>query len=297
MGKLFPAALLTISLSAALGGCSDGKSAAVAAAPPVSATAPVEETINREPVTASGPLIVENQLDMAAQREGMVMKIVAEPDDRVQAGQLLALLDDRQLQADLNGARAKSRSIAADLKNWKAEAKVLEADYERAKQMWDAQLITKQQLDHARYKAESDQFDVQRVEELLSNAQAAERSLEIELEKTRITAPFNGVIARRYVRAGQKIAIGDRLFWISAEGPLRARFVLPAQALRTISKGQELSLTLPDFPGPAQTARVVSVSQVVDPASGTIEVLTELIRPAKELRPGMTVNLSVDPSK
>jgi RND family efflux transporter MFP subunit len=242
-------------------------------------------------------LIVENQLDVSAQREGVVMKTMAEPGDRVKPGQLLAQLDDRQLQSDLTGARAKTRSIAADLKNWKAEAHVLEADYDRAKRMWEAELITKEQLDHAKYKAESDQFDVQRVEELLTNARAVERSLELEIEKTHITAPFSGVVARRYVRVGQKVALGDRLFWVSAEGPLRARFTLPAQALSKVRKGQQVALTVPEFSGPAQTARVVSVSPVVDPASGTIEILTELIGPSKELRPGMTVNLSLDPGK
>ncbi|MGH9495639.1 MAG: biotin/lipoyl-binding protein, partial [Candidatus Sulfotelmatobacter sp.] len=52
----------------------------------------------------------------------------------VKAGTLLAQLDDRQLQAQLESARAKSRSVEADLNNWKAERKVMQADYTRAQQ-------------------------------------------------------------------------------------------------------------------------------------------------------------------
>jgi len=212
----------------------------------------------------------------------------------VKVGQLLAVLDDRQVASDLEAARAKTRSIEADLNNWKAEAEVLHADYVRAQKMWDAQLITKEQLDHAKYKVESDRWDVRRVEELLTSARATERSLELELEKTHIRAPFDGLVARRYVRVGQKVAIGDRIFWVTATSPLRVKFTLPERFVNTMKKGQELTVTTPGAPELAQKAKVIEVSPIVDPASATIEVLAELMNPAKELRPGMTVNLRID---
>ena len=71
---------------------------------------------------------------------------------------------------------------------------------------------------------------------MLTNAQAAERSLELEKEKTRITAPFDGIVARRYVRVGQKVAISDRLFWVTAVAPLEVKFTLPE---RFLGKGKE----------------------------------------------------------
>ena len=125
------------------------------------------------------------------------------------------------------------------------------------------------------------------------NAQASERSLELEAEKTRIRAPFTGLVARRYVRAGQKVALGDRIFWVTAEGPLRVRFTLPARFLGQIKKGQEIPLTAADFSTDERSAKVIEISPVVDPASGTIEVLAELMGKAGDLRPGMMVNLRI----
>ena len=180
---------------------------------------------------ASGPIIVEDQVDVSAQRDGVVAKVLAEPGTQVRKGQLLAALDDRQITADLEAARAKTRSTENDLKNWEAEAKVLDSDYARAEKMWEAQIIPKEQLEHAKYKAESDQWDVKRVSELLANAKQVERSLELELEKTQITAPFNGVVARRYIRAGQSVARNDRLFWVTAVAPMRIRVTLPERFL------------------------------------------------------------------
>src|SRR5262249_26976583 len=141
------------------------------------------------------------------------------------------------------------------------------SDYERAQKMWEAQLITKEQLDHAKYKMESDQWDIKRVEEMLVNAQETEKSLELEVEKTRIRAPFDGIVARRYVRAGQKVALGERIFWVTGQGPLRVRVTLPANLLSRVKKGQELSLTSPDIPSEKHMARVIEISPVVDPAS------------------------------
>ncbi len=275
-------------------GCSSSQPSVMAASEPASAVPVNAPAASREQVwTASGPLVVENQVDVAAQRDGVVAQTMAEPGMRVKTGQLLAKLDDRQIATDLEAARAKTSSIAADLENWKAESKVLDADYQRAQKMWEANLITKEQLDHARYKAESDVWDVKRVEELLVNAQASQQSLELELEKTRIRAPFDGVVARRYIRAGQRVASGDRLFWVTAEGPLRIRFTLPEQMIGHIRTGQEIQVASSDVPGETHKARVVEVSPVVDPASGTIEAAAQLQGRSGALRPGMTATVRI----
>jgi membrane fusion protein (multidrug efflux system) len=250
-----------------------------------------------EPLTVSGPLVVEHQVDVTAQRDGVVSNISTEAGARVKAGTALAHLDDRQLSANLEAARARTRGVAADLKNWQAEAEVLKADYGRAQRLWDLGLISQEQLEHAKYKAESDQWDIKRVSETLNTAHEEEHALELEIEKTRIAAPFNGLVARRYVRAGQAVTKGDRLFWVTAEGPLRLRFTLPEKFLGQLKKGQELPLTSPDVPQEKHTAKIMEISPVVDPSSGTIEILAELIGPAGNLRPGMTATVRVNNSR
>jgi membrane fusion protein (multidrug efflux system) len=239
-------------------------------------------------------LIVEHQLDVLAQREGVIAELRSEAGAHVHVGELLAQLDDRQLVADLEAARARTRSTEADLKNWEAESKVMQADYERAQKMWDAQILTKEQLEHAKFKAESETWDVQRVRELLTNASQSERSLELELDKTRIRAPFSGVVARRYVRQGQQVAKGDRLFWVTAEGPLDMRFTLPEKFIGRVQKGQVLPMMTPDLPDQKYKVRVVHVSPVVDPASSTIEVTVELEGKPGSLRPGMDASVSLE---
>jgi len=284
-----------IILALALSSCGDASDTSkVAAAPPPVArpTAPTPSAPDDSAFVASGPVVVENQVDVAALREGLVVSILAEPNTRVRKGQLLARLDDRQISADLDAASAKTRSIQADLKNWQAETRVLESDLTRAQKLWEAGVFTKETLEHAQYKVEADKFEISRENELLTNAEATERSLELEKEKTRITAPFDGVVARRYVRAGQKVAIGDRLFWVTAVAPLEVKFTLPERFLGKIKNGQMVSVDLADGATAVHhIAAVTQISPVVDPSSGTIEVLARLQGQVADLRPGMLTTI------
>ena len=269
--------------------------AAAPASPASGAPAPAVSVPSSDSgLTVSGPLIVEHQLDVLAQRDGVVAELRSEAGARVHAGDLLAQFDDRQLTADLEAARAKTRSMEADLRNWEAEAKVMQADYDRAQKMWDAHIISNEQLEHAKFKAESETWDVRRVRELLTDANQTQRSLELELEKTQIRAPFSGVVARRYVRQGQQVVKGDRLFWVTAEGPLGMRFTLPEKFIGQIQKGEVLPMMTPDLPDQKYRVRVVQVSPVVDPASSTIEVAVELEGKPGSLRPGMDANVRVE---
>jgi len=297
--------ICAISTALLVASCGDGSSSTPnvtnaanppAAASPASTAAPIEpahpaETSADSGSIVSGPIVVEHQVEIAAQHDGLVQKIYFDAPARVKTGTLLAKMDDRQIAANLEAARAKTRSIAADLKNWQAEAQVLEADYGRAKQLWDLGLISQEQLEHAKYKAESDKWDIQRVQETLNTAKQDELALELELEKCKVMAPFDGLIARRYVREGQSVAKGDRLFWVTSEAPLMMRFTLPEKMFGQVRAGQTYEVTSVDVAGERHTARVKQISPVVDPASGTFEVLVELVGDRGAFRPGMTAQV------
>lgn len=262
-----------------------------AAQPPIVPSASTQEA---DVYVASGPIVVENQVDVAAQRSGLVTRVLAEVGKSVHKGDTLALLDDRQVSADREAAAAKVLGLEADVKNWEAEVKVLQSDKDRADKMWEAQLITKEEVEHVRYKEVADEYELERARQAVQIARDQLRSLEMELEKTRITAPFDGIIARRYVRAGQQVAVGDRLFWVTAVSPLQVKFTLPEKFLAKLKRGNKLEVVAAEVPGPSHTARIIQISPVIDPSSGTIEVLAEVVGPAVDLRPGMTVQIRLE---
>jgi len=260
--------------------------AAPADPPVLAASAAVEPDL-----VVSGPIVVEHEVDLTAQRDGVIAKLFYDVPARVKAGTLLAQMDDRELQASLDSARAKSRSIEDDLNNWKAERQVMQADYVRAQELWNEGLTSAEQLQHAKYQVESHDWDIKRVTELLNDSRDDERSIELEIEKTKIVAPFDALVARRYIREWQSVAKGDRLFWITSEAPLLVRFTLPERLFGKVRRGQIFAVDSPDAPGERHSARVREVSPVVDPASGTFEALVELIGNSGSLRPGMTASV------
>ena len=277
-------------------GCSGSRQTAVVAAAPVHGETAQPSSVAKESVfVASGPVVVENQVDVAALREGLVVSILAQPGTLVHKGQVLAKLDDRQISADVEAAAAKVRSIEANLKNWEAETNVLRADRSRAEKLYEAQVIPKEELEHVQFKEESDEYEVQREAESLNNAKAMLKSLELEREKTSIIAPFDGIVARRYVRAGQKVSAGERLFWVTAIAPLQVKFTLPERLLWAVKKGQEVSVASADAAAADKhTAKIIDVSPVVDPSSGTIEVMAQIEGSAPDLRPGMLATIRID---
>jgi len=288
------ALLAMVGVSVLLSGCTSNPVPAGEAAtlPPKPST---EATIQHPPATAdymaSGPIVVENQVELIAQRDGVVSEVFVETGAPVKKGQLLARLDDRQLRADREAAAAKLRSTEADLKNWEAGVKVAQAERDRSEQMWKANIVAKEQHERAKYRYDAAQFEAERQREDMKYAQETLRSLDFELEKTRITAPFDGLVARRYLRPGQGVAKNERLFWISAVSPLRVKFALPEAYLARVHKGTDLIVIASATPGEIHEARVVSVSPVVDPSSDTIDVTAELRGPSNGLRPGMTATI------
>jgi RND family efflux transporter MFP subunit len=285
--------LLALLAVASLAGC--GKTEpALAALPTVSAKTVDQPTVTTpaaQGFLATGPLVVEDQVDVAAQRAGVVALIVKDTGEAVHKGDQLAQLDNRQLVAEHDAAEARLRSSEADLQDWQAESKVAEADLKRAEAMREAGINTQEELDHARYKLEGSQFEIEKAQQNVKNAQANLRALDLELEKTHIESPFDGVVARRYVRAGQEVAVGDRLFWVTAVRPLRIRFTLPEKFIATISRGLELRVSSADQPTIQHAAEVVQVSPVVDPSSATFEVVAQIVDSTTDLRPGMTANV------
>lgn len=288
---------MVVAATMCLAACSgqSGPTVSAAAPAPAAPAAPVASQPAPQEFQASGPLVVENQVDVATQREGVVAKVVADVGARVHKGDLLVVLDDRQLTANRDAAKAKADGMAADYQHWVADLKLRESDLSRAEQMWQAQLITKQSLDHDRYSVESGKFYLQRQAKDVDNAKAELAAAELELAKTRIVAPFDGVVARRYVNVGQKVALNDRVEWVTATSPLNVRFTLPQEYVDRIKLGDLVQIA-PSFNTRDQhRARIRQISPVIDPGSGTFEVQAQVEGAPGELRPGMTVNIGVKP--
>ena len=207
-------------------------------------------------------LYAEREADTRTRIDGIVDKVLVDLGDPVSAGQLLALLKDDREAAQLASARAAHE--------------LARAEHERAKELRSKELVTQAELDQAVYR--------------FKTAEATLHDLEAQLEYTRIRAPFAGVVAHRHVRPGQPVEEGDAIVRVTAPRPLRAELLVPEVEAGRIAIGDRVQIRGSD--GSVGTAVVARIAPVVDPVSGTIEILLE-VRNAGRLRPGSAVTVEL----
>ena len=180
------------------------------------------------------------------------------------------------------------------MREWQAEQEVNTADLHRADIMRSDNIMDQEDWEHVKYKLQETIAEVARYKADESTAEFQLSALDVQLEKSRVTAPFAGVIGRRSVRVAQEVKNGDALFWITAERPLHILFTIPESALRSIHPGTRLALTTSVYPDLHQAATVRRVSPVVDPASDSLEVIGDLDNPSPLLKPGMSMQVHLD---
>jgi RND family efflux transporter MFP subunit len=300
MGRWTAAMAATLLIGIGLGCSSGGTNTGTVAAAVVPAPAPIavqppapEPSQAGDAIVTSGPVVVEQQLDVVALRAGVIASMDADVGSGVQKGQMLARLDDRQVAADRSAAEYKAESLESDLKNWQSAVDVKKSDLQRAEAMRQAGINTQEALDHAKADLTATQYEVERQRREMQSAQATLQSLDLELEKTRIAAPFGGVVSQRYVRLGQYVVTGDKLFQVTGNSPLEIRFTLPEKDVTALRRGDLVTVApTPEF-RVTSTAAVTHLSPVVDPGSGTIEVTAVLTRKVPGLLPGMVASVRV----
>ena len=241
--------------------------------------------------STSGPLVAEQQADVAAQRDGRVVEVKIDIGDHVRKGQLMALLDDRALHAACDEEKSKVASLQAQVKEWQSEQQVEEADLRRADALRSDRILSDEDWEHVKYKLAETVSEVARYKADELGAEAKLEAANLQLAQSQIVAPFAGVVGRRSLRMAQEVKAGDVLFWISAEAPLHVMFTVPESAMQAFERGASLMLTTEDYPTLRQRGRVYRVSPVVDPASGSVQVIGEVIDPSPLLKPGMRMQV------
>lgn len=280
----------------ALAGCGVNSSTEATSQPPPStvqppASPPTDEKSESEENEILSVLSVEREVDLLAQVDGIVVEIVRDEGAQVQAEAVLARLDDRELRANLERARAELLIAQNNVKYSEAELKARQAAYRRAQEMRELGLNSDADLEEAEFRAKGAGFDLESWRATVDRTQAEIRMLEINLEKTSIRAPFAGVVARRYIRQGQNVLKDDKCFRLSQLSPLQVRFLVAETAARHPQPGDAVQVVPVSDSQRVYRARVAKVSPTVDAASGSFEVTAQLTDDIHELRPGMSVRV------
>lgn len=292
--------LIAAALAVVAGGCGDSTVASGSKpASPSSANAAGSVAPTRPDARAADSsdilsvLSVEHQVDVATQRDGVVLSVGRDEGTAVKAGEILGQLDDRTLQMELIKAKDDLQVSQNNVKFKEAELKAKDAAYRRQQQLRDYGLSSQADLEAAEFQAKGAEYDLHGWEALVESGQAEIRRIEIEIDQTRLRAPFSGVVVRRYIRQGEAIAKGDRCFRVSQLSPLQVQFQIPESSPRRPAKGTSVDLSLVGDSGRLLRAHIVKISPTVDPSSDSYDVVAQLTGPGlSDLRPGMAVRVN-----
>jgi membrane fusion protein, multidrug efflux system len=214
------------------------------------------------PLALPAQLHVEHDAAIYARSSGIVESVLVDLGGRVRAGQLLARLE------------ATDQIIALEQAKDRHDNTVVQAGRQRA--LKSAGVVT--------------QADSERVELELREAVLTLRKAQRELDLTRIVSPFGGVVTGRTARVGRLVEAGDSLFHVTGLAPVLASVRVPEASAFGVKLGTEAEVTGPR--GERARARVVRASPVIDPASGTREVVVQLVA-GDRMPPGSSVTLSI----
>jgi RND family efflux transporter MFP subunit len=220
------------------------------------------------PLTLPSQLYVEHDATIYARSPGIVESILVDLGSRVSAGQALARLES----ADQRIALAQAEERFANTKQL----------VERQRALKTAGVVT--------------QADSERVEFEHREALLGLRKAQRDLDLTRIVAPFAGVVTARTARLHRLVQSGDSLFRLTAVTPVLAAVHVPEATAGSLRIGTEAEVV--GLGGATAPAKVVRASPMIDPASGTREVILQLTG-GPRLTPGssVTVRLGSEPRR
>ena len=293
-------------------------------------TAPVQRASMQRIIKAWGILHAIDQAGVTPKLSAPVHEFYVNRGDHVRKGQLLALLENRDLTAAtvesralLDQAEAGYRNTAAaslpeeiaraqsDVQSAKEALDAAQKLYESRKDLVQQGALARRSLDEANvsYVQARNQYEIaeRRLDSLvkvgketgmkqaqaqLDAAKGRHQGVEIQLEYSRVTSPINGVIAERPLYAGEMANAGSPLLTIMDISRVVARAHVPSEQLRFLKVGNPATITTAD-----SSAELRGIVTVVSPAlesnSTTAEVWVQAPNPGERFRPGSSVQVAI----
>lgn len=264
-------------------------------------------------VAATGTLNPVISVQVGSQISGQVKELFADFNSAVQAGQLIARIDPetylqrvRQAEADLEAARAASLTQRADLLRVETIVKDAQRDYDRKKMLVEKHFISSADLDKAEATLDTAkaqrQVSLAQVENSLAVIRQRQTLLaqaKIDLGRTEIRSPVDGVVVKRSVDRGQTVAASlqaPELFIIAQNlREMQVDTSIDEADVGRIRLGQQANFSVDAFPGRQFHGEVKQIRKAAKIESNvvTYTVVVSAANPDLTLLPGMTANVRV----
>ncbi len=211
---------------------------------------------------------------------GNVQEVNAEVGEEISKGQVLARLDDKTFQLNVEAAQATVGQAEVELSDAQQELRRVQRI---ARQ--DRGAISEQALDQAQANYDAARKNLSYTNSRLNLARR-------DLERTELRAPFDGVVAERHVDPFQEVNRGQKLFDLFVEGLMEASISIPESEIDMIYLGLTGEIHFPAIPGQVYRGIVTEISRAAGTANAFPIKLT-IKGDSQSVRPGLTTEVSL----
>lgn len=276
-----------------LAGCSVPSEQRSGAAP----SAPSAPSVELSPTRSSpderflGVVLANEAVELSAPFEGLLARLGVQPGDRLAAGTLLGNMA-------LEPLRSEELMAQALLEQAEAEQNRAELDVNAATERLQRYLkpasgaLSGDELAEARYREKTALAQVAAAKARIRERKAALAQIRQRLGEAEFRAPFDCVVAMRYLDAGTRVQAGRPILRLIQAGGFRVRFAIPEGLSGRATTGSPVNIYLPAL-GKELPGRLESVSPEVDAPSRMVFALATLLAPDEAVRAGMAARVSL----
>ena len=211
-----------------------------------------------------GTLEAEEAATIVSEIGGIVVSVPFQEGGRIDRGGLIARLDDSEVRAELDRANAVKEQS--------------QATFKRIKTVVEQGAGSPQDLDDAAA--------------ALKVAEANAAYAQARFDKTRITAPFSGMVGARRVSPGTYVQPGTPITELAQVQELRVKFTAPERYLSMLKRGSEVTVSTTAFPGYELKGKIEVIEPLVDEGTRSVGIMARVANPEGKFRPGMSANVA-----
>lgn len=261
-----------------------------------------------------GEAITDRNIIMKAEVSGMIKALNVEESKHVKKGDLLVDLDDEEHRLVLERQEAERLRVLSEYLVEKRFAgqgelsptvdaeKVQKArdEYEIARKLYRAGQVSRVEYEEATKEyemvlIESGEMkdEILAATKTLTQREIGVREAQLNLEKTKIRAPFSGIVFDIQVSPQEHVSAGRELFTLVNIDKIQVQARVLESEIGKMQVGREVDLTFSAYPGKMFKGKVKAISPVVNPEDRTCKVTIEVANPEEEIKPGMHTDVEI----
>lgn len=221
---------------------------------------------------------------------GNLLEVRAQEGDRVQSGQVLAVIDDAQPRAAVDQATAAVSAAEHEVTSANAELQLSESTQKRYQQLYEKKSVSPQEFDEVNSRRQSAEARRDLARAGLSQANAALVQARNVLSYTQVLAPFAALVTEKKAEPGTLVSPGMPLFTLEKIGGYRLEVSVDENSVHLVRLGQPVAVLIDSLANASVPGKVAQIVPSADPASRSLLVKIDLLPDARNragLRSGL----------